>query len=303
VALSETIMDEPAAPISPVMRLIEGSKIGFAVLCGERADLASVTWVNDQMAAWLGLRAPSAGTSGLPGAWTSALAELAADGSARSALVAPAVGDGALLLEMASHDPGPPSSWLILARDATATPALDGALARLALRDPLTDLPNRRLLDDRLGAAIERARHHGAGPVVLFVDVDHLKAINDRFGHDAGDRVLRAVGERLAASVREGDTVARVGGDEFVVALVDVASHADAAAVARRAAAAVRAPIAIGEAQLVVTAAIGLAIWPADGETAGALIASADRSMYADKRIRMTEPPEALPTGPDGDRG
>jgi diguanylate cyclase (GGDEF)-like protein len=164
---------------------------------------------------------------------------------------------------------------------------LRAELAEEAVRDPLTGLHNRRHLDRALRADLA-SRPRTGGLAVLVVDVDHFKSVNDRLGHAAGDRVLTAVAGTLAAAVRDGDTAARLGGEEFVLVLPG-AGHAQAlerAERVRRTVALARHAVdggALGAVELGVTVSIGVAVCPADGTTADALLAAADRALYAAK--------------------
>jgi diguanylate cyclase (GGDEF)-like protein len=160
-----------------------------------------------------------------------------------------------------------------------------------AHHDPLTGLANRLLLENRIEAELDRARRHEGRVAVLYVDLDGFKQVNDRGGHEAGDRILREVARRLEADLGHEDLVARVGGDEFVVLLPD----RDAAG-ARREADALRERLRVSctlrEGELLLDASIGIACWPGDGEDTAALLATADRAMYASRRERGLDPPE-----------
>lgn len=155
----------------------------------------------------------------------------------------------------------------------------------LALHDPLTGLPNRRLLEMQLHQALLHARRSGQLVAVGFVDLDQFKPINDRLGHDAGDAVLRTIAQRLVTEVRAGDTVARLGGDEFVLLLTGVDGREGAMAVLQRCVETVQQPIALGDGTAVaVDACIGLALSGQSGQTAPELLQAADAAMYAAKR-------------------
>lgn len=158
------------------------------------------------------------------------------------------------------------------------------ALEHLAHHDPLTGLANRALFEDRLARALVRARRHQSMIAVLLVDLDGFKPINDLHGHGCGDAVLRAVAGRMRGVVRESDTVARHGGDEFVILLDDLRDPADCGTVAAKLLQAQREPLVAGEVALTVTLSIGSAVFPRDGEDAAGLLGSADRAMYAAKR-------------------
>lgn len=154
----------------------------------------------------------------------------------------------------------------------------------LALHDPLTGLPNRRLLDDRLMKAIERAERNEARVAVLLIDLDSFKQINDTYGHAVGDEVLRIVSARLQMRVRKADTIARAGGDEFLVVVSDLLQAQGATVLATKILADLNEPIAMGEVMLKTGASIGVAIYPDDAQTSEALCAKADAAMYAQKR-------------------
>ena len=169
-------------------------------------------------------------------------------------------------------------------RDVTHARAVELKLAHLAQHDMLTDLPNRKLLLERLNHAIALARRYGRRVAVLFIDLDRFKRINDARGHDIGDKVLQKVGKRLLAAVRASDTVSRHGGDEFVVVLSEVEQSQSAAQHAARMHAALTKPYAIQGRDLQVNVSIGVSIFPDDGEDADTLIKCADKAMYHAKR-------------------
>ncbi len=154
----------------------------------------------------------------------------------------------------------------------------------LALHDPLTGLPNRRLLDDRLTKAIERAERNEARVAVLLIDMNNFKYINDTYGHAVGDEVLRIVATRLQMRIRKADTIARAGGDEFMVIVSDLLQPHGAAVLAAKLMADLNEPIVMGETQLPAGASIGLAIYPDDAQTAEELCTKADAAMYRHKR-------------------
>lgn len=158
-------------------------------------------------------------------------------------------------------------------------------LAHLALHDPLTKLPNRVLLEDRLGDALRRTERSMKDVGVLFVDLTSFKAVNDRHGHAAGDAVLRIVAERMQRVVRPGDSVARLAGDEFIVVLPDVEA-VEALAVAERLRAAVVEPMRFEGCAVEVAASVGISLGNAASTTAPQLLAHADTAMYRAKRTR-----------------
>ncbi len=155
-----------------------------------------------------------------------------------------------------------------------------------AALDALTRLPNRTTLLDRFAQALAQARRHGTRLGLLFVDLDDFKRLNDAYGHAFGDEVLRQVAERLVSAVREADTVSRYGGDEFLILLAELSQPADAQAVAEKLGAAVSAPIELAGRVVRLTASLGAALYPDDGEDIDTLIARADAAMYQAKRSR-----------------
>ncbi len=156
-------------------------------------------------------------------------------------------------------------------------------IRHMAHHDELTGLPNRALLNARLAQALGQARRSGRPLALLFLDLDGFKYINDSLGHEIGDRLLRTAAVRLQAIVRPGDTVARLGGDEFVVMLVDLRQAEDAAAIAHEIVQALSRPLRADERTLHVTASVGVATFPADGDSAELLLKHADAAMYRAK--------------------
>jgi diguanylate cyclase (GGDEF)-like protein len=172
-----------------------------------------------------------------------------------------------------------------LIQDITTRKQKEARLESAALHDSLTGLANRQLLHDRVSQAIASARRDKGAMAVVYLDLDGFKEVNDSLGHDAGDRLLEMVGKRLVATVREVDTVARVGGDEFVIALSQIARRAgDAAKVASKLVRAVSRRYDIGGRSVDLTVSAGVGIYPAHGEEAATLLKSADVALYEAKR-------------------
>ncbi len=168
--------------------------------------------------------------------------------------------------------------------DVTPLKEYQQQLERLAHYDALTGLPNRLLLGDRLRQAILMADRHGTQVAVVFIDVDGFKGVNDTLGHEAGDRLLRALSERMLSCLRAVDTLARLGGDEFVAVLTELHSREEARSIAERMLEAASSPVAFGETTVAVSASIGMSFYPQaerlDGEQ---LLRQADQAMYQAK--------------------
>ena len=158
------------------------------------------------------------------------------------------------------------------------------ALESLALHDPLTGLPNRRLLMDRLSLAIAHARRNKGNVAVMYLDLDGFKQINDTLGHDAGDTLLSLVAARLVGTVRQVDTVARVGGDEFVIALSELSHGKDVAELVSKVIEAVSQPYSIQGHGMNLTVSVGVSVYPTHGENVEALMKNADMALYEAKR-------------------
>ena len=167
---------------------------------------------------------------------------------------------------------------------AKSLQAANEELRHMTLHDGLTRLPNRLLVEDRIGQALAHARRTGDGCAVLFVDLDRFKNVNDSLGHFAGDELLRAVAARLLESVRSEDTVSRLGGDEFVILLKELAAPEDAGVVAAKMVEALNRPFRILNREIFITPSVGISLFPQHGQEAQALITSADAAMYCAKR-------------------
>jgi two-component system, cell cycle response regulator len=164
--------------------------------------------------------------------------------------------------------------------------ARDAAITHetLAQHDPLTGLGNRRFLTKRISAALANAKRNKNATAVLYLDLDGFKQINDTLGHSAGDALLKLVAQRLESAVREEDTVARVGGDEFMIILWQVVNASAVAAVARKLVDIISLPFVIEKHSVTVTTSIGVGIYPDHGEDAEALIKNSDAALYEAKR-------------------
>ena len=172
------------------------------------------------------------------------------------------------------------------------------ALEHLATHDTLTGLPNRYLMFDRLNQLLVRAARYELSFAILFIDLDGFKRINDSRGHDVGDLVLRGVAERLTRNLRAADTVARIGGDEFVVLLESLRAGPDAIALADKIRSAVGMPFALPGGDAAVTVSIGIGQYPDDGRDAEELLKAADVAMYRAKRRRAAPVPPGPRRGP-----
>jgi diguanylate cyclase (GGDEF)-like protein/PAS domain S-box-containing protein len=184
---------------------------------------------------------------------------------------------------------GTVSNYVATFNDITISKASAVEIENLAFYDPLTNLPNRRLLLDRLGKALAASKRSGTGGALLYLDLDHFKNLNDTLGHDVGDLLLRQVAERLTASVREGDTVARLGGDEFVVMLEDLSSmDVEAAAQAENIAAkimtALNQPYQLKANTYNNSPSIGITLFRDHGQMTDDLLKQADIAMYQSKK-------------------
>ena len=167
--------------------------------------------------------------------------------------------------------------------DITARKQAEETIKHMAYHDSLTDLPNRALFEDRLDVTLAQAHRKKQTGAVLFLDLDRFKVVNDTVGHAVGDQLLQSVAERLKGLVREGDTVARVGGDEFTLLLTEVERTEEVVGVAGRVLDALRQPWLLNGHEFRITASIGIAMFPNDGEDADSLLRNADTAMYRAK--------------------
>jgi diguanylate cyclase (GGDEF)-like protein/PAS domain S-box-containing protein len=177
-------------------------------------------------------------------------------------------------------DRGQVTGAVIVFHDVSIARAMSLRMSHLAQHDALTGLPNRLLLNDRLGRATALARRHRSSFAVLFVDVDHFKHVNDTLGHAIGDQLLQSIARRLVACVRSSDTVSRQGGDEFVVLLPELARGEEAALSAQKILEAMSRPQRMDGHDLQVTVSIGIGVFPQDGADPEMLLRSADVALF-----------------------
>ncbi|MDP3819760.1 MAG: sensor domain-containing diguanylate cyclase [Methylotenera sp.] len=168
--------------------------------------------------------------------------------------------------------------------DITARKLLETRLENLAHFDALSNVPNRTLFNDRLKLALSYAKRERKMLAVMFIDLDLFKEINDLYGHETGDIVLKKVSRQLVSCVRESDTVARMGGDEFVILLPIIDSEEDAISVAHKIIESVAQPIKVEKTHLHVTCSIGIAVYPHHGKDEKLLVINADMAMYQAKK-------------------
>lgn len=178
---------------------------------------------------------------------------------------------------------GRPVCFTAHVQDISERRAHEDRLRHRALHDPLTGLPNRTNFIERLTRALSAAARQSEAVAVVLVDLDGFKAVNDALGHDAGDRLLMAVGQRLAACLRSGDTAARIGGDEFALLVQHVRASRDAVAVAERVVAGLRAPVMIGTREVTISPSLGVALSGMTGTGQDELLRAADMALYRAK--------------------
>lgn len=173
----------------------------------------------------------------------------------------------------------------VIIRDITEKKLANRRLEFLAHHDSLTGLANRVLFFDRLAMTLHKAERDRHGAALLFIDLDHFKGVNDTFGHDAGDTLLREVARRIEACLRKVDSVARMGGDEFTVILSRIAGASDAAVVAEKILQSLSVPVVLPGGEFTAGASIGISIFPEDAAVAESLLKQADAAMYEAKRF------------------
>jgi len=188
-----------------------------------------------------------------------------------------------LTISVVRSEDGTPTGYVGVFSDITETKVTAQRLEHLATHDPLTRLPNRRLLHERLSQAVRLARRDGHGLAVAFLDLDAFKLINDGLGHRMGDRLLQVVAERLRSIARASDTIARQSGDEFIGVFQYIDTPTQASRVVQRLMTVFRQPVDLGGTQVHPTCSVGLSLFPADGDNADELLRNADAAMYAAK--------------------
>jgi len=177
------------------------------------------------------------------------------------------------------------SEIISVSRDVSERRRAEELIEYQAYHDALTGLPNRLLFRDRLTIALAHAKRQQTSLVVMFLDLDRFKIVNDTLGHSLGDDLLRAVAARLRSVVREGDTIARMGGDEFTILLSDMENDSDASRIAQKLLDTVALPVRVEGHELYATTSLGIAIYPNDGDTAELLLKNADLAMYRAKEL------------------
>jgi len=179
---------------------------------------------------------------------------------------------------------GSVAQYVAVLADITPVKRAQQRLEHIAYHDVLTGLPNRLLLAASLGQTLERAKRHEHRVALLFIDLDDFKSVNDALGHAAGDELLQEVARRLQRAVRAEDLVARLSGDEFVVVFEEIARREEAVYLAQKIATALAYAMTLAQRSVSVSASIGIAVYPDDGDTADALLRLADAAMYRAKQ-------------------
>ena len=173
--------------------------------------------------------------------------------------------------------------FISVSRDITERKIVEEQIEHQAYHDALTGLPNRRLFRDRLTVALAHARRMDAPLAVVFLDLDRFKDVNDSLGHSFGDELLKAIAIRLKSALRQEDSIARMGGDEFTILIANLKAPNDAAKIAQKILEVVAQPLRIEGTEIFITTSVGIALFPNDGDTAEALLKNADHAMYRAK--------------------
>jgi diguanylate cyclase (GGDEF)-like protein/PAS domain S-box-containing protein len=181
-------------------------------------------------------------------------------------------------------DKGKPRQYVAILTEITERKQIEEKLKRIAHYDVLTNLPDRVLLSDRLSQAMAQCQRHNKSLAIAYMDLDGFKAVNDTHGHHAGDELLIALSQRMKEALREGDTLARIGGDEFIAVMVDLEKIEDIEPVLVRLLKAAADPVTVGDAIIQISASIGVTLYPQDGADADQLMRRADQAMYVAKK-------------------
>jgi diguanylate cyclase (GGDEF)-like protein/PAS domain S-box-containing protein len=189
-----------------------------------------------------------------------------------------------LTISVVKDSAGLVQHYVSLSTDITPMKAYQGQLERIAHYDALTNLPNRVLLADRLSQAMVQCQRRNQSLAVAFMDLDGFKAVNDTYGHNVGDELLISVSHHMKEALREGDTLARIGGDEFIAVMVDLENSEDSKPVLKRLLEAASNPVTVGNVVMQVSASIGVTLFPQDGVDAEQLMRHADQAMYVAKQ-------------------
>ena len=222
-----------------------------------------------------------------PAGAVAAMLRTVSEGSIRNVGAAHRSRDGSpidVLVSASMMEYGGSPAILSINRDVTDKKRAEKQIERLAYQDPLTGLANRLRFEDRLGMALAGARREQQALAVLFIDLDRFKVVNDSLGHKVGDQLLQQVAERLLPLIRMSDTLARVGGDEFILLLSRIDQRESAGLVARKIQDLFRAPFRVAGRELFITPSIGISVFPDDGDDADSLVKNADVAMYAAKQ-------------------
>lgn len=180
-------------------------------------------------------------------------------------------------------DGGRPIGYRILFQDITRRKQAEELIKKLAFQDTLTGLPNRRLFHDRLVLELNQAKRNKERFAVMMIDLDRFKEVNDTLGHYVGDLLIQSVGQRLTELLRKGDTVARIGGDEFILLLPSLSQGDNASRVAEKILSAFSEPFSLEKHEIRITPSIGIAIYPDHGDNMDLLLKNSDIAMYSAK--------------------
>ncbi len=186
-------------------------------------------------------------------------------------------------ISVVRNEAGIVTNYVNVFTDITALENVHERVKHLAYHDPLTDLPNRALFNDRLTHALHQTRRTGKRVALLFVDLDGFKGINDTLGHMVGDELLQQVADRLVTTVRESDTVTRYGGDEFTIILEGIEELVDVVSIAERILHELQKPYSVGTQRMFISASVGISVYPEDGRDESKLVKQADMAMYLAK--------------------